>query len=1003
MSKIVPVKNNFLPTSITGCQWWLDGADPLGTGTKPTLNSALATWYDKSGNVRNATASSSATFTAGGILFTAGNYYTMSVPYSSNYSIFLVATNTTAQQCYFFGRNALGGTREPTFIQGYIGNGIGLEWYNSSDRATIATTPSSPFLASVHHTQGANVTGYYFGTQAFSISQTRSYYSTPWDTLGQSGGSANYYAGTMKELIFFSNVLTTSQRQSVEGYLLKKWGMIPVQKIVNLPPTTNGVRSFLPTSIHDCSLWLDAADSSTLTFSNQAITKWSDKSLMSNNYYVANQNTNITYSNNSLYFPGSNWLVASTIQGFAYGNNPFTSFIVFNSKGYYSVSQGVAGLFTYGQVGCSQTGYVNYIQSNSYYYTTLFCLAAGLSNTISSNQLYFTSDSFSNNGSGTVTHNAWLNASSVTSGTATTTSMNLQSNNGASAIGYNNNNDEVFTGNICEVIYYNNYLSTTLRQTIESYLAQKWGLSSKLPSGHPGLSIQVYGPVKAPLLYQSFTVVSTTTFNYTGSDQTYSVPSNVNILFVYLWGAGGQGSVKSATGAYGGAGAMVQGMITVTPSSTLTIIVGEGASHAGSRTYGGGGRSYQGDQQWYGSSGGGRSAIQLSAGTDYVVAGGGGGQGYFQHGGSATFSGTSQDGASESVYTSYAGGGGSQTAGGKAGTGGSTSGQVGSLQNGGNGSVSSYTGGGGGGYYGGGGAGGGGAGGGGGGSSFIDNLRIIPGQTEFGFNSPNTRSAPNTTSPFYSSPIGTAGAPAGNTGGDTGAAGGNGRVVIQAVLPVAFQAMKITSKPKPKPIQPLVFLTGYNYTSGNTWNDLSTFGRNATLARGSATNNGAANAVYIGSGTYWTFPNVGVSSSWTCIIWCKLSFIGTGCIITQRFSNGTSFNVICGNAANNDGFSFYNNGWRAGTNITLTSSTYTCFTGVYDGTSLKTYIRGSLVGSVSVSGAVDAGTVYRIGARWDTNGTIVGYIGEIRIYKEAFTADQVLADYTTASSLRPYI
>jgi hypothetical protein len=145
MSKIVPAKNNFLPTSITGCQWWLDGADPLGTGTKPTLNSALATWYDKSGNGRNATASSSATFTAQGILFTSGNYYTMSVPYSSNYSIFLVATNTTVQGCYFFARNALGGAREPTFIQGSIGNGIGLEWYNSSDRATIATTPSSPF------------------------------------------------------------------------------------------------------------------------------------------------------------------------------------------------------------------------------------------------------------------------------------------------------------------------------------------------------------------------------------------------------------------------------------------------------------------------------------------------------------------------------------------------------------------------------------------------------------------------------------------------------------------------------------------------------------------------------------------------------------------------------------------------------------------------------------------------------------------------------------------
>lgn len=232
-SRLLPTKilsilksASFSPTSIGACSWWLDATDPLGSGTKPTLNSSLGTWYDKSGNGRNATASSSASYTAQGILFTSGNYYTMTVPYSSNYSIFLVATNTSVAQCYFFARNSLGGGRGPTFIQGYIGSGIGLEWYEDSDRATIVTTPSSTFMASVSHTQGTNITGYYFGAQAFSITQTRTYASNAWDILGQSGINTNYYGGYMKELIFFSRVLTTSERQNVEAYLAQKWGLL---------------------------------------------------------------------------------------------------------------------------------------------------------------------------------------------------------------------------------------------------------------------------------------------------------------------------------------------------------------------------------------------------------------------------------------------------------------------------------------------------------------------------------------------------------------------------------------------------------------------------------------------------------------------------------------------------------------------------------------------------------------------------------------------------------
>ena len=51
-----------------------------------------------------------------------------------------------------------------------------------------------------------------------------------------------------------------------------------------------------------------------------------------------------------------------------------------------------------------------------------------------------------------------------------------------------NPTSEFWRGYIGEVIIYNTSLSDTDRQNVETYLAQKWGLNSFLPAGHPGLN-----------------------------------------------------------------------------------------------------------------------------------------------------------------------------------------------------------------------------------------------------------------------------------------------------------------------------------------------------------------------------------------------------------------------------------------------------------------------------------------------------------------------------------
>lgn len=191
-------------------------------------------------------------------------------------------------------------------------------------------------------------------------------------------------------------------------------------------------------------------------------------------------------------------------------------------------------------------------------------------------------------------------------------------------------------------------------------------------------------------------------FTYTGAGQSWTVPAGVTSIYAKIWGGGGGGGSHSgwSYGAAGGGGGHTRGTITVTPGSTLGIVVGGGGVAVdGVSAYGGGGaRSTSGS---YGAGGGGYSAIFLSTitnGNELMVAGGGGGGGAARAGigntGGAGGGIQGQDGvAPYDGYYVYRGRGGTQTAGGVGG------GYSGTKFAG--GQASAYGGGGGGGYYGG--------------------------------------------------------------------------------------------------------------------------------------------------------------------------------------------------------------------------------------------------------------------------------------------------------------
>jgi uncharacterized repeat protein (TIGR02543 family) len=209
--------------------------------------------------------------------------------------------------------------------------------------------------------------------------------------------------------------------------------------------------------------------------------------------------------------------------------------------------------------------------------------------------------------------------------------------------------------------------------------------------------------------YKVNNVTTVATFNYTGSDQSWTVPTGVTNATFYLIGAGGGGGIQG-----GGGGGYATGSYAVTPGQILKVIVGQGGGGVASAavaglpgkytplTYGGGGRggSFGGASSNWFSSGGGRSAIRLpGAATDLVTAGGGGGGAYGQcgfGGGGTTGLPTTTSGNSGTGGTQSAGGAGGNSVNGYPGT-------AGSAYLGGN--SKDEGGGGGGGYFGGGGGG----------------------------------------------------------------------------------------------------------------------------------------------------------------------------------------------------------------------------------------------------------------------------------------------------------
>jgi hypothetical protein len=234
-----------------------------------------------------------------------------------------------------------------------------------------------------------------------------------------------------------------------------------------------------PTQI-TTSLWLDAADASTITLNSTTVSQWNDKSGNSRNFSQATAGNQPTYqasginSKPSVAFTGSNdnFMTASSV--LSSGSTAGSIFWVQTTEADPSTNANNFGSLISQDWGSDAfANHVPYTDGNIYFagFSTSRPNVGNPSSSlvnprILSHQSTNGSVAFYIDGSSLFT-----SASNTFSNPATTKRIGQAGSQ--------------FTGQVAELIVLSNIPTTTERQLIEGYLAWKWGLQANLPIDHP--------------------------------------------------------------------------------------------------------------------------------------------------------------------------------------------------------------------------------------------------------------------------------------------------------------------------------------------------------------------------------------------------------------------------------------------------------------------------------------------------------------------------------------
>ena len=494
----------FNPTSISNCSLWLDGKDTSSTSMSLTGNT-VNTWKDKSGNGYNYTQSSYSTSlpplsniaTGTGVYFgSQQGLYNTTFPFPTSYTIFAIANQTTNSGSYQYILHAPYNADYVIFFGSLNGNFATFAgssgWNDVNANSPNSSSATTSVLCCTNN--GTTLTPY-FNTVAMTT-KTGTNVAATGITLGDTDTAhpRQPWLGTVGELIIFNLVLSTTQRQQIEGYLAWKWGLtssLPSSHPYALVPSY-GVPSLVPNApakttqtnsqhpvlaVSGCCLWLDPVNSSSLTLSGTDVIAIQDLSPLKNNasrYNGSAYATAVTVSGNRiLSFPGANitYRCSLVLSGAAYTIFTVSSLLstTGNGSGYQRI--------------------INADNGGGYIFVGAFNGdLATFSGTNGFNDINANTPAYTLTGNGLQIITIYVSGSTLipyTNGTAQTTKVGTTGTTSVLDIGAYQNSSQNWNGYIGDIIIYSNALSTTQRQNIEGYLAQKWGLTANLPVGHP--------------------------------------------------------------------------------------------------------------------------------------------------------------------------------------------------------------------------------------------------------------------------------------------------------------------------------------------------------------------------------------------------------------------------------------------------------------------------------------------------------------------------------------
>jgi hypothetical protein len=461
-----PQSNTAIPTTVTGLQAWYDGSDPLGTGTAPSSGSIVSTWYDKSGNTRNANGTSSPTYTLGNYgrinLNGTTQYYTLSTSSfiaNQNFTIFVVEKlqgNASSLPALFGGTSGSTNANLSVLYKGTNAVNITLSYYNNDLVATNSTNAFSIAGAQPIRIwafrQIASQRSMWVNGNPFSQDANNTLLSSWAGAQIGRFATANYYNGQMLDLLFYIGTISITNMQQILAYLAQKW-------YVSLPP-------FIPPRVTGLVLWLDANDSSSFTLSGSNVTQWRDKSGSGNHFSVVSGTpTRITDGSLTVVnISGGTIMTGTSSISFT---TSYSIFVVTKVTAPNNVGSG--GIQNFMDVSTKSIRYVGASGSLS-----TLQLNGGPNSTPNADDLV---SIFQVNGSRNATASSVYTAYHMFDGPPQASVSGIP----RLSTGFES---RYFNGNVCEILIFNTAMINLNREKVQGYLAWKWGINSLLPSTH---------------------------------------------------------------------------------------------------------------------------------------------------------------------------------------------------------------------------------------------------------------------------------------------------------------------------------------------------------------------------------------------------------------------------------------------------------------------------------------------------------------------------------------